>query len=90
MDAVELPDWLGSLRRVEVTDRVRNDPRSRGGTLFGMDMSGGFEAVGGGQADFDAPWGDLSPDDLALLYAYLNQKWYSSPTTGCSVASSPS
>ena len=74
MDAVELPDWLGSLRRVEVTDRVRNDSRSRGGTLFGMDMDGAFEAVGGGQADFDAPCGDLSPDDLALLYAYLNQK----------------
>ena len=74
MDTVELPDWLGSLRRVEVTDRVRNDPRSRGGTLFGMDRHGAFEAVGGGQADFDAPCGDLSPDDLALLYAYLNQK----------------
>ena len=74
MSAVELPDWLDSLRRAEVTDRVRNDPRSRGGTLFGMDMGGAFEAVGGGQADFDAPCGDLSPDDLALLYAYLNQK----------------
>ena len=74
MDAVELPDWLDSLRRVEVTDRVRNDPRSRGGTLFGMDTGGAFEAVGGGQADFDVPCGDLSPDDLALLYAYLNQK----------------
>ena len=74
MDAVELPDWLDSLRRVEVTDRVRDDPRSRGDTLFGMDMDRAFEAIGGGQADFDAPCGDLSPDDLALLYAYLNQK----------------
>ena len=39
-----------------------------------MDMGGAFEAIGGGQADFDAPCEDLSPDDLALLYAYLNQK----------------
>ena len=39
-----------------------------------MDMGGAFEAIGGGQADFDAPCGDLTPDDLALLYAYLNQK----------------
>ena len=74
MDAVELPDWLNLLRRVEVTDRVRNDPRSRGGTLFGMNMHRAFEAIGGGQADFDAPSGGLIPDDLALLYAYMNQK----------------
>ena len=74
MDAVELPEWLETLRRVEVTDRVRNDPRSRGNTFFGLDMGQAFEAIGGGQADFDAPCGNLSPDDLALLYAYLNQK----------------
>ena len=74
LDTVELPDWLDSLRRIEITDRIRNDPRSWGGTLFGMDMTGAFEAIGGGQGDFDAPCGDLSPDDLALLYAYLNQK----------------
>ena len=75
MDAVELPEWLEELRRVHVTDRVLNDPRSRDRTLFGMNMAQAFEAIGGGQADFDAPCGDLSsPDDLALLYAYLNQK----------------
>ena len=74
MDAVELPDWLEALRRVQVTDRVRNDPRSRGRTLFGMNGDRAFEAIGGGQADFDAPCGDLSPDDLVLLYAFLNQK----------------
>ena len=74
LDAVELPDWLEDLRRVHVTDRVRDDPRSQGHTLFGMDMAEAFEAIGAGQADFDAPHGDLSPDDLALLYAYLNQK----------------
>ena len=74
MNAVELPHWLEELRRVQVTDRVRSDPRSEGGTLFGMDMAEAFEAIGRGQADFDVPCGALSPDDLALLYAYLNQK----------------
>ena len=39
-----------------------------------MDIGGAVESIGGGQADFDSPSGDLSPDDLALLYAYLNQK----------------
>ena len=74
MDAVELPHWLEELRRVQVTNRVRSDPRSEGRTLFGMDMAQAFEAIGAGQADFDATCGDLSPDDLALLYAYVNQK----------------
>ena len=74
MDAVELPHWLDALRRGQVTDRVLNDPRSRGGALFGIDRDRAFEAIGGGQADFDAPRGNLSPDDLVLLYAYLNQK----------------
>ena len=74
MDPVELPDWLDRLRKDEVVDPVRGDPRSQGDTLFGMDGRGAFKAIGGGQADFDAPYGDLSPNDLALLYAYLNQK----------------
>ena len=39
-----------------------------------MSVDEAVEAIGRGQADFDAPSGDLSPDDLALLYAYLNQK----------------
>lgn len=70
----DLPNWLAQLRKVEIVERVRNDPRSTGGTLFGMDMEEAFSAIGGGQADFDDSRGDLSPDDLALLYAYLNQK----------------
>lgn len=69
-----LPNWLNRLRAVEIVDRIRNDPRSTGGTLFGMDMEEAFSAIGGGQANFDDPRGDLSPGDLALLYAYLNQK----------------
>ena len=29
--------------------------------------------MGGGQADFDEPWGELSADERVLLYAYYNQ-----------------
>ncbi len=68
------PSWLDQLRAVEIVDRVRNDPRSTGDTLFGMDKQQVFDAIGGGQADFDAPLRGLSRDDRALLYAYLNQK----------------
>lgn len=72
---VRLPDWLDQLRKAEVTEYVRKDPRSTGRTLLGVDSDRAFnEVIGGGQANFDAPWENLSPDDLALLYAYLNQK----------------
>ena len=74
LEVAELPDWLDSLRKVEVTDRVRQDTRSRDDTLFGIEFAEAREVIGGGQADFDAPYGDLSPDDVALLYAYVNQK----------------
>ena len=74
MDAVQLPGWLIELRKSEVTDRVRDDPRSHGSTLLGMDRDKAFRAVRGGQADFDAQRGHLTPDDLALLYAHLNQR----------------
>jgi len=74
LDPVELPHWLDRLRRDAVVDPVRHDPRSQGNTFFGMDGREAFDIVGGGQADFDAPCEDLSADDLALLYAYLNQK----------------
>ena len=74
MDVVQLPDWLDRLRRDEVIDPVRNDPRSHDDTRLGMHIDEAIEAIGRGQADFDAPHGDLSPDDLALLYAFINQK----------------
>ena len=32
-----------------------------------------MEAIGWGQAAFDESWGDLSPADRVLLYAYFNQ-----------------
>lgn len=74
MDAVQLPAWLEELRRDEVIGLVRGDPRSHGDLLLGMDMDEAVAAIGRGQADFTAARGNLSPDELALLYAYLNQK----------------
>ena len=73
MEVIELPTWLKELRKAEITDRVRDDPRSRDGTLFGIDKQSAFNAIGGGKADFTKPYGVLSTDDLAVLYAYLNQ-----------------
>ena len=32
------------------------------------------EVIGGGQAEFDQPWNELSADDRVLLYAYFNQR----------------
>lgn len=70
-----LPDWLQELRRSEITDRVKNDPRSTGETVFGIDSNTAMrEAAGWGQADFDEPWQNLSPDDRVLLYAHFFQR----------------
>ena len=70
----EVPEWLMRLRRTEVTGRVNDDPRSIAGTTFGIDPATAVrEVVGGGQADFDEPWCELSADDRVLLYAYYNQ-----------------
>ena len=69
-----LPDWLQKLRRSEIVDRVKNDPRSVGGTALGIDSEEATRnAVGWGQADFDEPWRDLSPDDRVHLYAHFFQ-----------------
>lgn len=65
--------WLRELRKTEVTDRVANDPRSQPDTLLGVPFNDAQEFIEGGQADFDAPIGPLSPDDRVLLYAYSNQ-----------------
>ena len=73
--AVRLPQWLVTLRTREILERVRNDPRSVGGTVLGVDFqTARNEVIGGGQADFDEPWCDLTPKDRALLYAYCNQQ----------------
>ena len=69
-----LPEWLKQLRRSEVTDRVKNDPRTTMGTVLGVNPDEAKHgAAGWGQADFDEPWGDLSPDDRVLLYAHFFQ-----------------
>ena len=66
---VELPQWIDNLRRSEVVERVRNDPRSINGTFLGVTRNLVVDGViGGGQAEFDEPWNDLSGDDRALLY----------------------
>lgn len=72
--AVELPQWLEDLRRAEIVDRVRNDPRSRYGSFLGLQRNEAMDAIGWGQAQFDEPWNGMSPADRALLYAYFNQK----------------
>lgn len=69
-----LPEWLQKLRRSEIVDRVKNDPRSVGGTALGIDSEEATrDAAGWGQADFDEPWRDLSPEDRVLLYANFFQ-----------------
>lgn len=71
---VELPQWLQDLRRSEIIERVRDDPRSTGDTLLGVSRDvAAREIIGGGQADFDQSWNDLSASDRVLLYAYINQ-----------------
>ena len=72
--AVELPEWLRDLWTTEVVRRVQRDPRSRGGRLLGLSRAEAIDAIGGGQAPFDEPHGDLSPADRVLLYAHFNQK----------------
>lgn len=70
-------DWLERVRRKHIVDPVVKDGRETGvpETRFGKPISWLFrEAIGGGQASFDLPVGDLSSDDRVLLYAFLNQK----------------
>ncbi len=70
-----LSQWLVTLRTREIISRVTNDPRSTGGTVLGVDFeTARNEAIGGGQANFDEPWRDLTPEDRVLLYAYCNQQ----------------
>jgi hypothetical protein len=72
---LRLPDWLDELRREEITQRVKGDPRTSGDLLLGVHRDRIFCAViEGGQADFDTPWETLSGADKVLLYAFFNQK----------------
>ncbi len=74
MEVIRLPAWLSNLRKTEIIDRVRDDPRSGNGTLFGLSKQGAFNAIDGGKTDFTKPRKNLSTKDMAVLYAYLNQK----------------
>jgi len=70
----QLPRWLEQLRQSEIIERVRSDSRSTEHRPFlGADSRAAMEAIGWGQTAFDEPWGDLSPEDRVLLYAYFNQ-----------------
>ena len=72
---VQLPEWIEQLRLSEITNRVKNDPRSTpNGELLGVSFNVAREQVTSwGQAEFDEPWGSLSPADRVLLYAYIHQ-----------------
>lgn len=70
-----LPPWLNELRSTEIVSKVKADARTRSDCLLGVQKTRIFhEVLGGGQADFDSPWQELSTDDRALLYAYFLQK----------------
>ena len=72
--AIDLPQWLEALRSREIVERVMNDPRSVELTILGFDIdTAQHEILDRGQANFDEPWGDLTPKDRALVYAYCNQ-----------------
>lgn len=54
-----------------------DDPRDtrEPGTRLGLQTSWVFnQVIGGGQASFDEPLGELSAKDRVLLYAFFNQK----------------
>ncbi|MCY4595655.1 MAG: hypothetical protein OXC19_12780 [Bryobacterales bacterium] len=69
-----LPLWLDDLRRAEVLDPIENDSRTGQDRPLGVDQQAVFEICGGGQADFDESWNDLSSDDRCLLYARSFQR----------------
>lgn len=62
------PRFLEDLRRTEIVNRLRADSRLRD-----IDAPGAMDVIGWGQAEFDQPLGEFSPQDRVLLYAYWNQ-----------------
>lgn len=71
---MSIPNWLRSLRRTEIIDVVCNNPSTKGDYFFGIHKDEVFnQVIGGGQGDFDIPYGHLSGSDRSLLYAYFNQ-----------------
>lgn len=71
---MSIPDWLRRLRRTEIVDVICNSPSTRGDYFFGIHKDEVIsQVIGGGQADFDTPYGHLNGSDRSLLYAYFNQ-----------------
>lgn len=72
-----ISQWLENLRRSHIIGPIMHDRRESGApdTRLGLPTSWIFnQAIGGGQASFDEPLGELSAKDRVLLYAFFNQK----------------
>lgn len=71
--------WLEKLRTRMIVRPIQTDARTLQDNPhrrpLGKDVNWIFNhAIGGGQANFDAPIADLTSQDRVMLYAYLNQK----------------
>ena len=66
-----LPQFLHDLRRAEIVERMRTDPRTVGDLWLGLDRDAAMNVIEWGQADFDTPVGTFSAEDRVLLYAFL-------------------
>lgn len=74
---VTVSPWYEQVRRALIVDPLNRDQREthQNGMRLGKPSSWIFQhAIGGGQADFDQPIGDLSARHRVLLYALFNQK----------------
>lgn len=70
-----LPLWLVNLRQREVFTKIQSSVDTQRDYLLGIHRDEVFrDVLGGGQADFDAPYRHLERPDRALLYAYLIQR----------------
>ena len=69
------PSWLLNLRHREVVTKIQSSVDTQGDYILGIHRDEVFgDVLGGGQADFDAPYRHLEGPDRALLYAYLIQR----------------
>ncbi|WP_320534748.1 hypothetical protein [Robbsia andropogonis] len=74
---ITVSPWYEHVRRTCIVDPLNNDRREtrQNGTRLGKSSRWIFDhAIGGGQANFDEPFEDLSPRDRVMLYALFNQK----------------
>ncbi|MBP5055223.1 hypothetical protein [Pseudomonas chlororaphis] len=67
--------WLEKLRTALIVNPIQQDARTTNNKPLGKESSWIFNtAIGGGQANFDLPIGDISSRDRVMLYALFNQK----------------